>query len=210
MHFIDQLATYDNGEKNMSIRLIISIIALSVPLLQGCVAAGASGAASGVAVAADRRTVGTIVEDQSIEIKALHAMSRDPSLWKHSHINVLCYNGALLIVGQTPTEALKNQAEDTVKDIPKIERIHNELAIKAPLSLAARSRDSWITAQIKAKLIGSKSIRSTRIKVITEDNVVYLMGLTTTTEQTVATDIARAIPDVEKVVQIFEPVEDER
>jgi osmotically-inducible protein OsmY len=177
------------------------------PLLQGCiVAAAGTGAAGTAAVATDRRTVGTIVDDQTIEVKAIHAISRNPILWKQSHISVMCYNGVLLLVGQTPTEELKKEAFEVVSEIPKIRQIHNELTVDQPISFATRSKDSWITTQIKTKLIGNKQIRAHRIKVITEDGVVYLMGLTTPEEEMIATDIARAIPGVDKVVQIFETI----
>jgi len=178
---------------------------LFVPLLQGCVAVVAGGAvATGAAVAVDRRTAGTIVDDKAIEIKVNHALSRDETLWKVSHFNVLCYNNILLLAGQTPTEADKRQAEELISDIPKIRRVHNELTIEKPVSLRVRSKDSWITTQIKAKLVGNKIVKATRIKVLTENGVVYLMGMTTLEEEDAATDIARNIPGVEKVIQIFE------
>jgi osmotically-inducible protein OsmY len=188
--------------KNQLIYFICLV--LFVPLLQGCIAVAAGGAATGAAVAADRRTAGTIVDDKAIEIKVNHALSRDDALWKVSHFNVLCYNNVLLLAGQTPTEADKRHAEELISDIPKIRRVHNELTIEKPASLRVRSKDSWITTQIKAKLVGSKIAKATRIKVLTENGVVYLMGMTTLEEEDAATDIAQNIPGVEKVIQIFE------
>lgn len=185
-------------------RISLSLTFLLLPILQGCVAVAAGGAATGAVVAVDRRTTGTIVDDKTIEVKALHAISKNQALWKQSHITVVCYNNVVLLVGQTPTEALRRAAEETVSDIPKIRRIYNELEIAKPISLATRSHDSWITTQIKTKMIGNKAIRANRIKVITENGVVYLMGITTPEEEMTATDIARAIPGVEKVVEIFE------
>jgi osmotically-inducible protein OsmY len=183
--------------------LMLSVL-LSGIQLQGCAVAAVSGAATGIAMVNDRRTSGTIVDDQSIELKATHALTRHPDLWKQSHISIVCYNNVLLIIGQTPTEAFKQQAEDALKDIPKIRRIHNELIVKTPIPLSARSKDSWITTQVKAKMLGSKEVNSTRVKVITEDGVVYLLGLTNPQEQMAATEIARKVAGVQKVVQIFE------
>ncbi len=178
-----------------------------LPLLQGCVAAAAGGAATSAVVATDRRTAGTMVDDQTIEFKAMHEIRQNKPLWKESHINIISYNNVLLIVGQTPTEEYKRQAEEAINGIPKIRRVHNELTIEEPASLGTRSQDSWITTQIKTKLVGHKEIRAGRIKVVTENGVVYLMGLTTPEEEMVATDIAREIKGVEKVVQIFENAE---
>jgi osmotically-inducible protein OsmY len=174
--------------------------------LQGCILAAAGGAATTTVVATDRRTTGTIVDDQSIALKATHQLCLHKPLWNASHINTVSYNNVLLLVGQTPTEAFRNEAEEAVSDIPKIRRIHNELTVGEPTSLATRAKDTWITTQIKTKLFGSKTMSASRVKVITEDGVVYLMGVTTPEEQMTATDIARAINGVAKVIQIFEDV----
>lgn len=189
-------------------QLILSIFSCCLlPLLQGCVAAAAGGAATGAVVATDRRSTGTIVDDQTIEFKAMHEIRQNKPLWKASHINIISYNNVLLMVGQTPTEEYKHQAEEAVSGIPKVRRVHNELTIEEPASLGTRSNDSWITTQIKTKLVGHKEIRANRIKVVTENGVVYLMGLTTPEEEMIATDIAREIKGVDKVVQIFENAE---
>lgn len=177
-----------------------------VTQLQGCAAAVVPVAATGVAVANDRRTTGTIIDDQSIEVKAMHALAHTPEIWRQCHITVISYNNVVVLVGQAPTENLKQQAEQIVSEIPKIQRIHNELTIEAPNSLAARSQDSWITTQIKAKMLGSKTVKSSRIKVVTENHVVFLMGLVTPQEEEAATDIARQISGVEKIIQIFEHI----
>lgn len=184
--------------------ILIFVVVISGLQLQGCAVAAVSGAATGVAMATDRRTAGTIVDDKAIEIKALHALSRDSNLWKKSHFNVVSYNNDVLLLGQTPNPQLRQQAEDALRDIPKIKRIYNELTIKEPISLGDRSKDTWITTQVKAKMIGTREINPTRVKVVTEDGVVYLMGITKQKEQMSSTDIAREVNGVNKVVQIFE------
>lgn len=180
-------------------------LGLMTLLLQGCIAAAAGGAATGAAMVTDRRTAGTIMDDKTAEFKSLHNLSLHKSLWQQSHITFVSYNNVLLMVGQTPTEAFKREAFDAVSTIPKVRRVHNELTVSEPTSLATRSHDSWITTQIKAKLVSSKDVSATRVKVLTEDSVVYLMGLVTHQEQEAATEIARAIDGVDKVIQIFEP-----
>lgn len=172
--------------------------------LKGCAAAAVSGAATSVALVQDRRTTGTILDDQSIEFKALHALAQNKPLWKQSHLTPVSYNNVLLLVGQAPNEQLRHQAEEALQGIPKIRKVYNELSVAEPASFATRSQDSWITAQIKAKILGKKDISSSNIKVITENGVVYLMGLATPEEEIAATEIARNVTGVEKVVQIFE------
>lgn len=189
---------------NLSGFLCLLCVILASCLLQGCVVAAAGSAATGATVATDRRTTGTMVDDQSIALKATHQLCLRKPLWYASHINTISYNNVLLLVGQTPTEAFRQEAEEAVSDLPKVRRIHNELTVGEPTSLATRAKDTWITAQIKTKLFGSKTMSASRVKVITEDGVVYLMGITTENEKMEATDIARAIDGVEKVIQIFE------
>ncbi len=185
--------------------LKLSALILLMPLLQGCIAAAAGGATTGAFMVTDRRTAGTIMDDKTAEFKAIHALSLNKELWKQSHITAVSYNNVLLLVGQTPTESFKQEAFEAVGHIPKIRHIHNEITVGPVSSLGTRSHDSWATTQIKAKLIGNKEVSATRIKVITEDDIVYLMGLVTHQEAEIATEIARAISGVEKVVQIFEP-----
>lgn len=188
--------------------LIRLFILLSLPLffssLQGCAVAAVGAATTGVAMATDRRTAGSIVDDQAIEVKALHALSQKKELWKQSHIAVMSYNNIVLLTGQVPSEEFKREAEATVREIPKVAQIHNELSIGQPVSLGIRSQDSWITTQIKGKLLSTKGLRSNHVKVNTEDGVVYLMGLTHKEEQMTATEISRTVEGVQKVVQIFE------
>lgn len=181
-----------------------SLLITAILCLNGCIAAASTAAATGTAMAIDRRTTGTIVDDQTIQIKAMHAIAKNKELWKKSHINVVSYNNVLLLVGQVPNEDLKRQAEEAVSSIPKVRRVHNELEVMKPSSFGTRSKDSWITTQIKTRMIGSKDIGATRSKVITENKVVYLMGLTTPEEEVAVTDIARTTNGVEKIVQIFE------
>ncbi len=190
---------------NIFMKVLSVPLALSLALsVQGCFVAAAGAATTGTAVAVDRRTAGTIVDDQAIELKAMYAIRQQRELWQKSHIHVLSYNNVLLVLGQTPTESFKQAAEQAIQDIPKIRRIHNELEVAEPLPLGERSKDAWITTQIKTKLIGAKDMRAHHVKVVTENRVVYLMGLTSPEEEMTATDIAQTVPGVEKVVQIFE------
>lgn len=184
----------------------LSLLSLGSILLmqQGCIAAAAGGAATGAVMAGDRRTTGTMLDDKTLELKAIHEIGLNKTLWTNSHITVISYNNILLLVGQTSTEALKQQAFDAVSALSKVRRVHNEISVGPMASLATRSHDSWITAQIKSRLLGTKNISANRIKVVTEEGVVYLMGLVTPEEENTATEIARAISGVDKVVQIFE------
>jgi osmotically-inducible protein OsmY len=182
----------------------LAVIA-TLSILQACAPAIVGGAATGVAMATDRRTAGTVLDDHSIEVKALNTLSKNETLWKSSHLTVVCYNNILLLVGQTPSPELKQLAEQAVASIPRVRQLHNELSVQEPSSLGARTQDSWITTQIKAKLLSNREIQSRHLKVLTENSIVYLMGLVTPQEEPLIVDIASQVSGVEKVVKIFEP-----
>lgn len=185
------------------------ILSLSlVPLLQGCAAAIATGAVAGAAVGVstvyDRRSLSTTVDDQSIQLQASAALRNDKMLHKSAHINVTSYNGIVLLTGETPTRELKARAAGIVKTIPGIGRIYNELALIAPSSLVSRSNDTWIATKIKAKMAAKDGINPARVKIITERGTVYLLGLVTLQEASLATTIARHTEGVQRVVKAFE------
>lgn len=184
--------------------VLTALTFLSISYLQGCAVAAVSGAATGIAMVNDRRSTGTIVEDQSNELKALKVCLQNPEIWKKSHISAISYNNTLLLVGQTPNENFKREVEEELQSLTKIHKVHNELTIGKPVPLSTRSEDAWITTQIKARMFGKRDLNPARIKVVTENGIVYLMGLTTEEEQIKATEIARSTEGVEKVVQIFD------
>ncbi len=181
---------------------MLLIIAL---LLPGCTGGLiVAGAATGVAVAYDRRTAGTVVEDQNIEFKAAAAIRRDKALRDKAHIGVVSYNNIVLLVGQAPTKALRDRAAALARKVEKVRRVHNEIALGEPIPFSVRNRDIWITTKVKSALLGSKGLEAIHVKVVTEDGVVYLMGLLTRRE---AEDVARRVQQVKgvkRVVKVFE------
>lgn len=180
------------------------LILLSVMLLQGCAAAIVTGAATGVAVATDRRTSGMVIDDQGIELKAYSAIRSNKEIHDQVHINITSYNGLVLLTGETPTESLKQQVEDIVKDHSKVRRVFNEIIIAAPSALPSRSSDTWITSKIKAKLTAERGINPLSIKVITEHGIVYLMGLVSRAEANTVVAVVSQSAGVQRVVKLFE------
>ncbi|OOZ41859.1 BON domain-containing protein [Solemya pervernicosa gill symbiont] len=179
----------------------------SATLLGGCAEMVVGGAATGVAVVHDRRTTGTVVEDQSIELKALRALLADKSLSSQSHVNFTSYNMMLLITGETPNESMRGRLDQLARKIPKVRRVHNEVAIAAPSSLMTRSSDALITTRVKAGMLQVKHIDGfdpTRVKVVTENGTVFLMGLVSRREADAGTEVARRTGGVQRVVKLFE------
>lgn len=183
------------------------VIALLCVWLSGCVAVAAGGAATGAAVAADRRTTGTFIEDQAIELKAIRALNNDTEINEQTHINVTSYNTIVLMSGEAPTKELRTRAVELVRHIPKISKVYNEVAIAAPSSYMSRSSDTVITTKVKTKLFGQEGLDATKVKVVTERGIVYLLGLLRPSEATTATEAARQVGGVQKVVKLFQPYE---
>lgn len=187
-------------------RTIFKLLTVIIPVmaLSGCAAVAVTGIATGASVAADTRTTGTVIEDQSIELKALQALSSNKELYEQVHINTTSYNTIVLVSGEAPTEDLRRQVIEIVRNIPKVTHVHNEITIAAPSSLVSRSSDSLITSKVKTKLLANKNVAGLNVKVVTEKGVVYLMGISTRAHADVATDIARKTGGVQKVVKLFQ------
>jgi osmotically-inducible protein OsmY len=182
-------------------------IALLTSLLGGCAAVVVTGAATGANAAHDRRTVGAYIDDEGIELKALLAITDDKEVYKQVHVNVISVNGVVLLVGQAPTEELRMKVEELTRDIEKVRVVHNELTIAAPNSYMTRSSDSLITAKVKGSLFGIKGQEGfdpTRVKVVTENGVVYLMGILYRSEADAVATKASRVSGVQKVVKLFE------
>jgi len=181
------------------------VIALLCVWLSGCVAVAAGGAATGAAVAADRRTTGTFIEDQAIELKAIRALNNDAEINEQAHINVTSYNTIVLMTGEAPSKELRTRAVELVRHIPKVSKVYNEVAIAAPSAYMSRSSDTVITSKVKTKLFGDLGLDATKVKVVTERGIVYLLGLLKPQEATKATEAARGVGGVQKVVKLFQP-----
>ena len=185
--------------------LMLLIPIVTVFLFQGCAPVAITGATTAVStVAADRRTTGTMIEDEAIEIKSRLALSDLKELNDRVHINFTSFNTTVLVSGEAPTEEDRQAVIDLVKNVEKVTKIHNEITIAAPSSLLSRSADSVITAKIKAKLIAEQDLSTLHIKVVTENGVSYLMGLVSEEEGDIATEVARRTGGVQKVVKLFE------
>ena len=170
--------------------------------LSACVPVIIGGAAATGAVAADRRTSGIYVEDQNIEFKAAKKMLTN--LGENAHVNVTSYNRNVLLTGEVPDQAAKVKAESLLKEIENIRVVTNDLVVGPKTSIGSRSQDTFITSKIKSKFVTENQFPANYVKIVTENSVVYLIGLVNKTEADAATEIARNTDDVTKVVKVFE------
>ena len=182
--------------------LLASLVSLSAcaPLIVG------SAVVTGV-MATDRRTTGTQVEDESIEIKVASAVRKE--MGDRIHLNVTSYNRQVLLSGEVRTAADKERAEKLAQSQENVNSVVNDLAVMPVSSLTQRSKDTVITGQVKAAFVDAKDMQVNAIKVVTERGIVYLMGRVTSREAKRATDIARSIGGVTKVVRVFEEISEQ-
>ena len=175
--------------------------------LSGCAALAIGGLfVGGALVVTDRRSSGTQIDDQSIEIKSGSRMRE--LLGDRGHVNVTSYNRMVLLSGEVATEGDKAAAEQTVSRVENVRATFNELAVTGLSSLNNRSNDALLTSKVKATLIEAKDILANVFKVVTERGTVYLMGRVTEREAARATELARGVPGVQKVVRVFEVLTD--
>jgi osmotically-inducible protein OsmY len=154
------------------------------------------------------RTFGSKIDDSLIETKvAVNIAKASPDLDNNSHIVVTSFNGVVLLAGQTPRADLKQLAEQTASQVQKVKKVNNELQVIAPSSMLARSNDAWLTSKIKTEMLTDSAIPGSRIKVVTENGIVYLLGLLTQAEATRATNLVQGVSGVQKIVKLFEYID---
>lgn len=184
--------------------LLLTALAAST-LLGACAPLLIGGAmVGGSMMVTDRRTSGTQLEDQGIEMRA--AKRADEAVGERGHINVTSYNRLVLITGEVPTEADKAAVELAVARVENVRSVVNELAIGSATSIGNRSNDMLLTSKVKASMVDAKDVLTNAYKVVTERSVVYLMGRVSEREAGRATSIARGVSGVTKVVRVFEIV----
>jgi osmotically-inducible protein OsmY len=176
-------------------------------VLQACVPVVVGGAAAGAAAAHDRRTFGAMIDDENIELKAAAKIGQDAELKNLVHVNVTSMNGIVLLTGEAATTAARDQILTHVRAVNGVRRVTNELRITEPSPFGSRSLDSLITSAVKSRYLVTKDFDPTRIKVVTEASVVYLMGMVTQAEGDLAVDHAATIEGVERIVKVFEYID---
>lgn len=154
-----------------------------------------------------RRSFGSIIDDQSIETTAtVNIRKTDPGL-EHANVVVTSYNGIVLLSGQVPSEGLRNAAAQTTALVKNVRQVHNYLTVGSNTGFAARSADTLITTKVKSKLLTAANIKDSRVKVVTENGIIFLLGLVTHAEGDIAGNIAQNTDGVQKVVLLFEFVD---
>lgn len=181
---------------------IILILSLG---LQGCLAgAFVAGSATTGSLVTDPRPIDVIKTDEEINFRVNRKLANDPVLNAETHISAVSYNQVVLLTGQAYDEALKAKAGDYTKSISQVRRVFNEITLGIPTTVYRRAQDVGITSAVKAKMFANRALKSNNFKIVTEDGVVYILGITTQKQADLAVSIARDTSGVKKVVKLIQ------
>ncbi len=199
-------STRCSARSTRSTLLAVALLATTVPALQGCFPIVAAGAGAGVLMITDRRPSETFLADEAIEIRSMNRLNE--KFGDKAHLNVTSYNLKVLLTGETPDAAMKEEAEKIAAGVVNVKGVMNEIQVVGSSSFGSRSNDTYITSKVKARFIEADKFRTTQVKVVTEATVVYLLGLVTRKEAEDATEIARTTTGVKKVVRMFDYIDE--
>ena len=193
----------------MTKRLLFAVFAAATAasvLLTGCVPLVIAGAAGGTAlVVADRRSVGTQADDEAIELKIANNIGT--GFGDRVHVNVTSYDAIVLLTGEVPTAESRASINEIARTTAKVRRVDDELTIGPVSSIGSRTNDSYITSKVKARFVEANKFAPNHVKVVTERQVVYLMGLVRHSEADTAAQIAATTSGVVRVVKVFEYID---
>ena len=191
-----------NRTKRLHLKLIAGIAgAAALASLSGCVPLVATGIGTAAMMADDRRTAGIMVEDESIENKILQRVGQRHA---NAHLNATSFNRIVLLTGEAPSAEVRTDIERIARAVENVRNVQNEVAVAQPTTLTLRSNDSLLTSSIKARFLDANKFHANHVKVVTENSVVYLMGMVKRQEAQDAAEVARTTGGVHRVVRVFE------
>ncbi|USD64876.1 BON domain-containing protein [Vibrio sp. SCSIO 43136] len=171
--------------------------------LSGCAGVIVAGAAATVNVVTDTRSTEQIWQDNQLEFEVAGIINKAP-FSGNTKVTATAFDGKVILIGQAVTEEYRQQVADKVSQLDGVKSVSNQLRVKPLLDLQTISHDSWITTKVKSSLLTNSELNGVKIKVITEDGEVFLLGLVTNEQADIAVDIARNISGVKRVIKAFE------
>ena len=175
---------------------------LTVASLSGCVPVVAGGIGAGILMAEDRRTTGTYLIDEEVELKASSRVRE--SFGDNTRVSVTSFNRRVLLTGAVPDADVRAKVEEIVLAVPNVRAVQNELTVGKVSSFATRTSDTYVTTKVKARYLDDTRFNAHHIKVVTESGTVYLMGMVKREEAAAAAEVAARTSGVSKVVKVFE------
>jgi osmotically-inducible protein OsmY len=182
--------------------MLTALLGLGATHLTGCVPVVATGVGAGVLMAEDRRTSGTYIMDEEIELKAGSRIRE--SFGQEVHVNTTSFNRRVLLTGEVPNDEIRSKVKELVAAVPNVKHVQNEILIGGTSTFGARSNDTYLTAKVKTRLFEDKRFNGNHVKVVTEAGTTFLLGLVKRDEGDAAGDVAAKTTGVTKVVKVFE------
>jgi osmotically-inducible protein OsmY len=191
-----------------ALAILLVMLASSTPVLSSCVATMVGAATvTGVDIATDRRTVGSYIDDEAIELEIQKYRLSNQAVRDETHLNPTSMNGVVLLTGEVESPRIKKQVIDYVRGLNGVRQVVDEMQIAGKTAVMSRTTDVWLTTKVKTTLYAKTGFDANRVKVVTEHGTVYLMGLVSHTEADQAVDVVRHIDGVVRVVKVFEYVD---
>lgn len=181
----------------------LSLIAV-IFMLQGCAGAVMVGAVGGAMMVNDERSFSTQLDDTNADFQIASELAALEDVKNQANITGIVMNNNVLMIGQSPNSMLRDKAIRTVQTLKLGGKIHNQIRIGNPTSFTTRSNDTWITTKVKSRMLNTDNLDTTRIKVITENGEVFLLGIVSRDQADLAVDVARNTAGVRKVIKVFE------
>jgi osmotically-inducible protein OsmY len=183
----------------------LGLVFISALLVTGCVSATLGAAIiTSVDIATDRRTIGTYVDDNAVEIKIRRAIGKDSEIGPNVNISVTSMNGIVLLTGQASRQEQTRRAAAISRGYTEAREVINQVVLADKTTFSSRSKDSWITTKVKTALVRSRDVKASKVKVVTENATVFLLGMVTKSEADEAVDAARSVKGVLGVTKVFE------
>jgi len=186
------------------LRIQLAIVATSFALVSACTPVLGT---QPVTDDKGSRSLGTLYNDQLIETTVVDSILRASPLLESAHVSAISVNGIVLLVGQVPSEDTKIIAGAKARGVTNARKVHNELLVSGPSSYIVRTNDTIITTKVKVRMVGETGFPATRIKVVTENGVVYLMGLVTHVEADWAVRVISNTGGIQRIVKVFEYID---
>jgi len=186
---------------------IVSILFIFVAFMQtGCtaLAVGTVGAAAATTSAADRRTVGTQIDDKTTQSRVRSAINDIPNVKDDAAVSVDVYNGQVLLTGQAPLQTMIVDVESKAVKVQNVVKVHNQVRLGSPIPATSTMNDVWLASKIKTIMLADENIPLFKLDLIVEDSEVFIMGLLTKQEASAAVEAARNVEGVTKVIRVME------
>jgi len=184
--------------------LLLSTLLLNSILLSGCILNTASTVSTVVSVTNERRTTGEMIDDKTIGLRLLAWSTEDQNL-SDAHVNFMSFDRIVLVAGEAPSGELRSYIVKQIQVTdPKVRKVINEIVIGPNSGYLSRVKDAAITTQVEILFQDQEVFHPTHVKVMTENQTVYLMGEVTKREADKAAKTAAKAKGVKKVVKLFD------